>query len=86
MPSGASTGIYEALELRDGDKQRLLGKGVLKAVENINAIIAPKLCGLKVTDQVQIDKLMVEEMDGSKNEWGWSKSKLGANAILAVPW
>ncbi|CAJ1430865.1 unnamed protein product, partial [Effrenium voratum] len=84
VPSGASTGVYEALELRDGDKNRLLGKGVLKAVANINDIIGPKLIGLKVTDQVAIDKLMVEEMDGSKNEWGWSKSKLGANAILAV--
>ncbi|CAJ1406813.1 unnamed protein product [Effrenium voratum] len=84
VPSGASTGVYEALELRDGDKNRLLGKGVLKAVANINDIIGPKLIGLKVTDQVAIDKLMVEEMDGSKNEWGWSKSKLGANAILAA--
>jgi len=84
VPSGASTGIYEALELRDEDKGRLLGKGVLKAVANINNIIAPKLIGLCVTNQAAIDKLMVEELDGSKNEWGWSKSKLGANAILAV--
>merc|ERR1711979_180265 len=83
-PSGASTGIYEALELRDGDKNRLLGKGVLKAVSNVNDIIGPKLVGLDVTEQEKIDKLMVEELDGSKNEWGWSKSKLGANAILAV--
>merc|ERR1719217_773842 len=83
-PSGASTGIYEALELRDGDKGRLLGKGVLKAVDNINSIIGPKLMGLDVTKQVQIDKLMVEQLDGSQNEWGWSKAKLGANAILAV--
>lgn len=84
VPSGASTGIYEALELRDGDKNRLLGKGVLKAVSNVNDILAPKLVGLDVTDQAKIDKLMVEEIDGSKNEWGWSKSKVGANAILAV--
>ncbi|CAE7750664.1 ENO, partial [Symbiodinium sp. CCMP2456] len=84
VPSGASTGIYEALELRDGDKTRLLGKGVLKAVANINDIIAPKLIGMKVTEQATLDKLMVEQLDGSKNEWGWSKSKLGANAILAV--
>merc|ERR1712139_381589 len=83
-PSGASTGIYEALELRDGDKKRLLGKGVLKAVENVNSIIAPKLVGLNVTKQKEIDKLMVETLDGSVNEWGWSKSKLGANAILAI--
>ncbi|CAE7246141.1 PGIC1-A [Symbiodinium sp. CCMP2592] len=71
VPSGASTGIYEALELRDGDKSRLLGKGVLKAVANINDIIAPKLIGMKVTDQATLDKLMVEQLDGSKNEWGW---------------
>eukprot|EP00450_Noctiluca_scintillans_P032720 CAMPEP_0194549948 /NCGR_PEP_ID=MMETSP0253-20130528/95463_1 /TAXON_ID=2966 /ORGANISM="Noctiluca scintillans" /LENGTH=906 /DNA_ID=CAMNT_0039397383 /DNA_START=101 /DNA_END=2821 /DNA_ORIENTATION=+ len=84
VPSGASTGIYEALELRDGDKSRLLGKGVLKAVANINDIIAPKLLGMDVREQSVIDKLMVETLDGSKNEWGWSKSKLGANAILAI--
>jgi len=84
VPSGASTGIYEALELRDADKSRLLGKGVLKAVANVNNIIAPKLMGMDVTQQSTIDKLMVEELDGSKNEWGWSKAKLGANAILAV--
>merc|ERR1712127_1070087 len=73
VPSGASTGIYEALELRDNDKGRLLGKGVLKAVANVNDIIAPKLLGMDVTDQEVIDKVMVEELDGSKNEWGWSK-------------
>lgn len=84
VPSGASTGVYEALELRDGDKQRLLGKGVLKAVSNVNKIIAPKLLGMDVTQQTAIDKLMVEVLDGSKNQWGWSKSELGANAILAV--
>merc|ERR1712232_1028736 len=84
VPSGASTGIYEALELRDGDKGRLLGKGVQKAVKNVNDIIAPKLVGLEVTRQKEIDTLMIEELDGEQNEWGWSKSKLGANAILAV--
>jgi enolase len=84
VPSGASTGIYEALELRDGDKGRLLGKGVLKAVKNVNEIIAPKLVGLDVTKQKQIDQLMVEVIDGTQNDWGWSKSTLGANAILAV--
>jgi enolase len=83
-PSGASTGIYEALELRDGDKGRLLGKGVTKAVQNVNEIIAPKLKGMDPTQQTVIDKLMVEELDGTQNEWGWCKSKLGANAILAV--
>merc|ERR1711988_286530 len=84
VPSGASTGIYEALELRDGDKGRLLGKGVLKAVKNVNELIAPKLVGMVVTDQSGIDKLMVGELDGTQNDWGWSKSNLGANAILAV--
>jgi len=84
VPSGASTGIYEALELRDGDKKRLLGKGVLKAVDNVNNIIAPKLKGMIVTQQQVIDKLMVETLDGTQNDWGWSKSNLGANAILAV--
>merc|ERR1719495_1843651 len=84
VPSGASTGIYEALELRDGDKGRLLGKGVLKACQNVNEIIAPKLTGMDVREQAKIDKFLVEELDGSKNERGWSKSKLGANAILGV--
>merc|ERR1712061_760678 len=84
VPSGASTGIYEALELRDGDKNRLLGKGVLKAVKNVNDLIAPKLVGLEVTRQREIDELMVQTLDGTQNDWGWSKSNLGANAILAV--
>merc|ERR1712048_1108834 len=75
---------YEALEMRDDDKSRLLGKGVLKAVNNVNTIIAPKLIGMDVTQQKVIDELMVQTMDGTTNEWGWSKSKLGANAILAV--
>jgi enolase len=78
VPSGASTGIYEAVELRDGDKNRYLGKGVLKAVENVNNIIAPALLGMNPTKQAQIDRVMIE-MDGTPN-----KSKLGANAILAV--
>jgi len=84
VPSGASTGIYEALELRDGDKKRLMGKGVLKAVSNVNNIIGPKLVGMEVTKQKQIDQLMIETLDGTQSMWGWSKSTLGANAILAV--
>lgn len=78
VPSGASTGAYEAVELRDGDKSRYLGKGVLKAVANVNDIIAPEVIGLDVRDQAGIDKLMIE-LDGTPN-----KSKLGANAILGV--
>jgi len=78
VPSGASTGIYEALELRDGDKSKYLGKGVLKAVENVNSIIAPELIGEDASNQYEIDKLMLE-LDGTSN-----KSKLGANAILGV--
>merc|ERR1712100_192013 len=62
---------------------RLLGKGVHKAVKNVNEVIAPKIMGLDPTKQEEIDKMMVETLDGSQNEWGWSKSKLGANAILA---
>lgn len=84
VPSGASTGIYEALELRDNDKSRFLGKGVLKACSNINDIICPALKGKDVTKQEEIDRLMVETLDGTRNEYGWCKSKLGANAILAV--
>jgi len=84
VPSGASTGIYEALELRDGIKADYMGKGVSKAVENINTIIGPALVGMDPTQQKEIDDKMVQELDGSKNDWGWSKSKLGANAILAV--
>ncbi|MBM7600602.1 enolase [Virgibacillus halotolerans] len=78
VPSGASTGEYEAVELRDGDKERYLGKGVLKAVENVNDLIAPELLGLDVTRQNIIDQLMIE-LDGTEN-----KGKLGANAILGV--
>eukprot|EP00922_Rhytidocystis_sp_ex-Travisia-forbesii_P039492 GHVS01058718.1.p1 GENE.GHVS01058718.1~~GHVS01058718.1.p1 ORF type:complete len:446 (+),score=74.36 GHVS01058718.1:48-1385(+) len=84
VPSGASTGVYEALELRDKDNTRYLGKGVIKCVANVNTIIGPKLIGKDVCKQKELDKLMVEELDGSQNEWGWSKAKLGANAILAV--
>jgi enolase len=78
VPSGASTGINEALELRDGDKSKYQGKGVLKAVDNINNVIAPKLAGMAVHEQLKIDNLMLE-LDGTPN-----KSKLGANAILGV--
>jgi enolase len=78
VPSGASTGSLEAHELRDGDKTKFLGKGVLKAVENVNNKIAKKLVGFDVTKQKEIDALMIE-MDGTEN-----KSNLGANAILAV--
>ena len=78
VPSGASTGEYEAVELRDGDKDRYLGKGVLKAVENVNEKIAPELIGLDVTRQNIIDAIMIE-LDDTEN-----KSNLGANAILGV--
>ena len=84
VPSGASTGVYEALELRDGKDGGFHGKGVSKAVDNVNKIIGPKVIGMDPKDQAKIDNFMVEELDGSKNEWGWSKSKLGANAILGV--
>lgn len=78
VPSGASTGAYEAVELRDDDKDRYLGKGVKKAVDNVNDIIAPEVIGLNALDQVGIDRLMIE-LDGTPN-----KAKLGANAILGV--
>ncbi len=78
VPSGASTGENEAVELRDGDKKRYGGKGVLKAVENVNKVIAPKIVGADPSRQVEIDKLMIA-LDGTKN-----KGKLGANAILGV--
>jgi enolase len=79
VPSGASTGMNEALELRDGDKKRYSGKGVLKAVDNVNDVIADELIGMEATDQVAIDEYMVQDLDGTE-----TKSKLGANAILAV--
>lgn len=78
VPSGASTGVHEAVELRDNDKKVYTGKGVLKAVENVNDIIAPELEGYDVADQTGIDQLMIQ-LDGTEN-----KGKLGANAILAV--
>lgn len=78
VPSGASTGEHEALELRDGDKQRYSGKGTLKAVDNVNSIIAPALIGMSSLEQRAIDRKMLE-LDGTK-----TKSKLGANAILGV--
>ena len=78
VPSGASTGSFEAVELRDGDKSRYLGKGVTKAVANVNEIIAPELEGMNVFDQVDIDKKLIE-IDGTEN-----KGKLGANATLGV--
>ncbi|MFS1514876.1 phosphopyruvate hydratase [Chengkuizengella sp. SCS-71B] len=78
VPSGASTGAYEAVELRDGDKSRYLGKGVIKAVDNVNELIAPELIGWDALDQVGIDQKMIA-LDGTPN-----KAKLGANAILAV--
>ena len=78
VPSGASTGMYEAVELRDGDKSQYMGKGVLKAVQNINDTIAEELIGTNVFDQTYIDKMLIE-LDGTPN-----KAKLGANAILGV--
>ena len=78
VPSGASTGEHEAVELRDGDKSRYLGKGVLKAVENVNSVIGPHLEGLDASRQSELDAEMIE-LDGTEN-----KEKLGANAMLAV--
>ena len=78
VPSGASTGVHEAVELRDGDKKKFGGKGVLKAVKNVNEIIAPELLGYDVADQTGIDEMMIR-LDGTAN-----KGNLGANAILAV--
>src|SRR5215210_2837482 len=76
VPSGASTGEHEALELRDGDKKRFQGKGVLKAVKNVNEVIAPTLAGQDATLQSRLDQIMID-MDGTRN-----KAKLGANATL----
>ena len=78
VPSGASTGENEALELRDGDNNRYLGKGVLKAVYNVNNVLAEEVVGMDVTDQAGIDKKMID-LDGTK-----TKSNLGANAILGI--
>ena len=77
VPSGASTGVHEAVELRDGDKNRFGGKGVLKAVENVNDKIYDALAGLEAEDQIEIDQTMID-LDGTEN-----KGKLGANAMLA---
>ena len=78
VPSGASTGAHEAVELRDGDKSRYLGKGVTKAVQNVEEIIQPELIGLDAREQVEIDQLLIE-LDDTPN-----KGKLGANAVLGV--
>ena len=78
VPSGASTGVHEAVELRDGDKERYNGKGVLKAVEAVNDTLAEELCGYDALEQREIDQAMIE-IDGTPN-----KGKLGANAILGV--
>ncbi|MDR1256575.1 MAG: phosphopyruvate hydratase, partial [Spirochaetaceae bacterium] len=78
VPSGASTGEYEAVELRDGDKERYQGKGVLKAVDNVNEKIADEIIGLDAFDQTDIDRTMIE-LDGTEN-----KASLGANAMLGV--
>ena len=78
VPSGASTGSFEAVELRDGDKSRYLGKGVLKAVKNVNELVAPRLVGMNAFNQAEIDKALIE-IDGTDN-----KGKLGANATLGV--
>src|SRR5512132_202707 len=78
VPSGASTGSKEAIELRDGDKQRYLGKGVLRAVENVNTEICEAIIGLDATEQPLIDKTLIE-LDGTDN-----KARLGANSLLAV--
>ena len=78
VPSGASTGSFEAVELRDGDKSRYLGKGVLKAVQNVNELVAPRLIGMNAFNQAEIDRTLIE-IDGTEN-----KGKLGANATLGV--
>ena len=78
VPSGASTGAYEAVELRDGDDNRYKGKGTTKAVKNVNAVIAGKIKGMDARDQVSIDRLMIN-LDGTEN-----KGDLGANAILGL--
>jgi len=80
VPSGASTGEHEALELRDGDKARFLGKGVLKAVANVNTVIAPEIVGLDALDQVDIDRTMIR-LDGTE-----TKSKLAPTPSSGCPW
>src|SRR5712672_737264 len=78
VPSGASTGEYEAIELRDGDKTRYLGKGVQQAIDNVNAILGPEVVGMSAADQAGVDARLID-LDGTPN-----KGKFGANAILAV--
>ena len=78
VPSGASTGAHEALELRDGDKARYLGRGVLKAVQNVNEVLAPRLVGRDELEQAALDQVLIE-LDGTP-----TKQKLGANALLGV--
>src|SRR5436190_8072625 len=78
VPSGASTGEHEAVELRDGDPKRFGGKGVLEAVKNVNEVIGPRLKGMNALDQAEVDRVLID-LDGTPN-----KSHLGANAILAV--
>jgi len=80
VPSGASTGEHEAIELRDGDKTHYLGKGVQKAVDNVNAVLGPEIVGMSAADQAGIDARLID-LDGTPN-----KGKLGANAILACRW
>ena len=78
VPSGASTGIFEAVELRDGDKDRYMGKGVLQAVDNVNDVLAEEILGMDVFDQLGVDQILIE-LDGTHN-----KGKYGANAILGI--
>jgi enolase len=78
VPSGASTGAFEAVELRDNDDRRYKGKGVTRAVDNVNSILAPEVIGMDATDQLGIDRTMIE-LDGTPN-----KGNLGANAILGI--
>ena len=80
VPSGASTGEHEALELRDGDTGRYLGKGVLKAVENVNETIAPEICGEDALDQALLDQLLID-LDGTDNKAGWAPTPCSAS-----PW
>eukprot|EP00746_Dinoflagellata_sp_MGD_P156601 gnl/MRDRNA2_/MRDRNA2_85900_c0_seq1.p1 gnl/MRDRNA2_/MRDRNA2_85900_c0~~gnl/MRDRNA2_/MRDRNA2_85900_c0_seq1.p1 ORF type:complete len:523 (+),score=108.99 gnl/MRDRNA2_/MRDRNA2_85900_c0_seq1:55-1623(+) len=84
VPSESSVSPYEALELRDTDHGRLRGQGCLEAVGKVNEVIGPALIGKMATEQQKIDRFICKELDGSQNEWGWSKSQLGSNTVLAV--
>eukprot|EP00947_MAST-08B_sp_MAST-8B-sp1_P001536 g1536.t1 len=84
VPSGSSTGQFEAVELRDGDAEKYNGRGVDKAILAVNTAINDGIKGLDPVNQGEIDDMMVQRLDGTQTEWGWSKGKLGANAILAV--